>query len=204
MICRIQKIGIRNPKRAQKVISVLWSPSANKKFVFFYGELVGFDTKNFRTGKIQHQRQGNHPKWSGKIKKSVSKIRKSLKKTLLTPTSPSLKMRFSKNTHKPDIFTISNPVKRDDVSIPILKVSPGQDLGTQLQKKKLAKSTKCVPEMVSAHINRGPLKGQQGPFKGSIGDGPTDRSKIPPSVCKSRRTLDHACLFDCVFHHRAC
>ena len=44
-------------------------------------------------------------------------------------------MRFSKNTHKPDIFTISNPMKRDDVSMPILKVSPGQDLGTKLQKK---------------------------------------------------------------------
>ena len=57
------------------------------------------------------------------------------KKALLTPTAASLKTRFSKNTHKPDIFTIPNPMKRDDVSIPILKVSPGQDLGTQLQKK---------------------------------------------------------------------
>ena len=57
------------------------------------------------------------------------------KKALLTPTAPSLKMRFSKNTHKPDIFTISRPMKHDDVSIPILKVSPGQDLGTQLQNK---------------------------------------------------------------------
>ena len=57
------------------------------------------------------------------------------KKALLTPTAPSLKMRFSKNTHKPDIFTIQNPMKRDDVSIPILKVGPGQDLETQLQKK---------------------------------------------------------------------
>ena len=55
---------------------------------------------------------------------------KIVKKPLLTPTSPSLKMRFSKNTHKPDIFTIQNPMKRDDVSIPILKVSPGQDLET--------------------------------------------------------------------------
>ena len=57
---------------------------------------------------------------------------KNATKALPTPT---LKMRFSKNTHKPDIFTIQNPMKRDDVSIPILKVSPGQDLETQLQKK---------------------------------------------------------------------
>ena len=47
----------------------------------------------------------------------------------------SMKMRFSKNTHKPDLFTIQTTAKRDDVSMPILKVSPGQDLGTQLQKK---------------------------------------------------------------------
>ena len=47
----------------------------------------------------------------------------------------SLKMRFSKNTHKLDLFTIQTTAKRDDVSMPILKVSPGQDLGTQLQKK---------------------------------------------------------------------
>ena len=30
---------------------------------------------------------------------------------------------------------MSSTVKRDDVSMPILKVSPGQDLETQLQKK---------------------------------------------------------------------
>ena len=33
------------------------------------------------------------------------------------------------------MFTISKGMKRDDVSMPILKVSPGQDLGTQLQKR---------------------------------------------------------------------
>ena len=81
-------------------------------------------------------------------------------KALLTPTAPSLKMRFSKNTHKPDIFTIPRTMKRDDVSIPILKGSLGQDLETQLQKKSLAETTKSVPERVSAHINRGSLKGQ--------------------------------------------
>ena len=37
MVWRIQKIGIRNPKNAQKVISVLWSPNANKKISFFNG-----------------------------------------------------------------------------------------------------------------------------------------------------------------------
>ena len=45
------------------------------------------------------------------------------------------KIRFSKNTHKPDRLTMSSTAKRDDVSMPILKVSPGQDLETQLQKK---------------------------------------------------------------------
>ena len=67
----------------------------------------------------------------------------------LDSNCPILKVQFSKNTHKPDIFTVSSIVKRVDVSMPILKVSPGQDLETQLQKK-LTKSTKSVPEVVSA------------------------------------------------------
>ena len=62
----------------------------------------------------------------------ISKIDEIHKRALPTST---LKMRFLKNTHKPDIFTISKGMKRDDVSMPILKVSPGQDLETQLQKK---------------------------------------------------------------------
>ena len=76
-------------------------------------------------------------------------------------------MRFSKNTHKPDIFTISNPMKRDDVSMPILKVSPGQDLGTQLQKKSWrnpqnASQKGYLPILTGAfqRVNRGPLRDQ--------------------------------------------
>ena len=45
-----------------------------------------------------------------------------------------LKVQLSKNTHKPSNFTASNPMKHVDVSMSILKISPGQDLETQLQK----------------------------------------------------------------------
>ena len=44
----------------------------------------------------------------------------------------SLQVRFSKNTHKLDIFNMQTTAKRDDISMSILKVSTGQDLGTQL------------------------------------------------------------------------
>ena len=52
----------------------------------------------------------------------------------LDSNCPILKVQFSKNTNEPTIFDIKTTVKHDDVSMPILKVSPGQDLETQLQK----------------------------------------------------------------------
>ena len=44
------------------------------------------------------------------------------------------KRRFSENIYKPTISDVQTTLKREDVSMPIQKISPGQDLETQLQK----------------------------------------------------------------------
>ena len=49
-------------------------------------------------------------------------------------TRTRVKRRFSENTYKPTISDVQTTLKREDVSMPIQKISPEQDLETQLQK----------------------------------------------------------------------
>ena len=53
-----------------------------------------------------------------------------------------VKCRFPKNTYKPTISDVQTTLKHEDVSMPILKIGPGQDLATELQQN-VAKLSKA-------------------------------------------------------------
>ena len=65
-------------------------------------------------------------------------------------TRTRVKLRFSKTIHKPIFSDVQTTLKHEDVSMPIQKISPGQDLETELQKNKFPKLTKSVQHVLSA------------------------------------------------------
>ena len=65
-----------------------------------------------------------------------------------------VKRRFSENTYKPTISDVQTILKREDVSMPIQKISPGQDLETQLQKTNYQNYSKASK---MHYLSSGPL-----------------------------------------------